>query len=152
MHRILLAAILATAVLAAADPPAITLAWARATAPTAQAAGLFCTITGGSTADVLMAGSCANATAVELHTVSADASGVRRMHQVPAIDIPAGVPVVLRPGSLHIMLLGLKAPLAIGDRVAFTLRFRDGGAVEATAIVGEPGAMGPAAGPATAAR
>jgi hypothetical protein len=46
---------------------------------------------------------------------------VMRMRQVSAIELPAGKPVELKPGGLHLMLMGLKAPLKAGDTVAFTL-------------------------------
>ena len=41
--------------------------------------------------------------------------------QVSAIELPAGKPVELKPGGLHLMLMGLKAPLKAGETVSFTL-------------------------------
>ena len=38
------------------------------------------------------------------------------MREVPAIDLPPGQPVTLKPGGLHIMMMGLKHPLQPGSR------------------------------------
>jgi copper(I)-binding protein len=64
--------------------------------------------------------------AVELHTHSAGADGAMQMRQVDRIDLPAGGEVVLQPGGLHIMLIGLKAGLTEGATVDLTLLFDDG--------------------------
>ena len=54
---------------------------------------------------------------------------VMRMREVNAIDLPAGKTVELKPGGLHIMLVGLKAPLKAGERFAMKLRFEKAGEV-----------------------
>jgi copper(I)-binding protein len=74
------------------------------------------------------------ARAVELHTV-VDEGGLKKMRPVPQIEIPAGGEVQLRPGGLHIMLIGLKEPLKEGARVAITLTFQDGSRREVSAPV-----------------
>lgn len=65
------------------------------------------------------------AKAVELHTHTND-GGVMKMRQVKEIEIKAKREAVLKPGSLHIMLIGLKQDLKEGDNVAITLIFEDG--------------------------
>jgi copper(I)-binding protein len=52
------------------------------------------------------------------------------MREVPAIEIPAGGKVALTPGGLHIMLVGLKAPLATGRSFPLVLRFEKAGEVK----------------------
>jgi copper(I)-binding protein len=52
-----------------------------------------------------------------------------RMREVDAIDLPAGREVRLEPGGLHLMLMGLKAPLKAGDKLSLTLRFERAGEV-----------------------
>jgi len=64
--------------------------------------------------------------AVELHTHSAGADGAMQMRKVDRVDLPAGGEVVLQPGGLHIMLIGLKAGLTEGATVDLTLLFDDG--------------------------
>jgi len=45
-----------------------------------------------------------------------------KMRSVDAVELPAGKPVELKPGGLHVMLLDLKQPLSKGDRVPLVLR------------------------------
>ena len=47
----------------------------------------------------------------------------------------AGETVRFAPGGLHIMLHGLKRPLAVGDEVPVTLLIEGGGSVTALARV-----------------
>lgn len=61
---------------------------------------------------------------VELHTVI-DEGGMKKMRQVPKMDIQAGGETQLKPGGLHIMLIGLKEPLKEGAEVPITLIFED---------------------------
>ena len=51
------------------------------------------------------------------------------MEMVPVdrIAVPAGGAVELKQGGLHVMLLDLKRPLAVGDRFQLTLRFAKSG-------------------------
>jgi len=82
---------------------------------------------------------------VELHTMSME-NNVMRMREVPAIDLPAGQRVELRPGGLHIMFINLKAPLKVGDTFPVRLRFEKAGEVEVSFKVEAMGAMGGPAG------
>ena len=45
------------------------------------------------------------------------------------VPVPANGRARLEPGGLHIMLMKLKRPLAVGDKVPATLVFRDAGRV-----------------------
>ena len=62
---------------------------------------------------------------VELHTHIHD-NGVMRMRQVEKIDIPAGGETELKPGGFHVMLIGLKQPLELGQVVEIKMNFDDG--------------------------
>ncbi|QEW06075.1 copper chaperone PCu(A)C [Nitrincola iocasae] len=70
----------------------------------------------------------------ELHTHT-NVDGVMQMRQVDSIALPAGETTELKPGGLHIMLIGLKQPLADGDQIDLTLTFSDGSATEVTVPV-----------------
>lgn len=48
-----------------------------------------------------------------------------RMRQIPALDLPAGKTVPLKPGSYHVMFFDLKNPIGEGDAVPLTLVFED---------------------------
>jgi len=74
------------------------------------------------------------ARATELHTV-VDEGGMTKMRPVAKMDIAAGGSTRLQPGGLHIMLIGLKQPLAEGANVPLTLIFEDGSHKEISAPV-----------------
>ena len=57
------------------------------------------------------------------------------MRPVNALDIKAGTGVSLSPGGYHIMLIGLSAPLSVGDQVELTLTFENAGKINITAPV-----------------
>ncbi|MFO7954891.1 copper chaperone PCu(A)C [Thioalkalivibrio sp.] len=71
---------------------------------------------------------------VELHE-HAHVDGVMRMRQVDALEIPAGESLVLEPGGLHLMFIGLHEPLTAGDWIPVILEFDDGGTMEIHARV-----------------
>jgi copper(I)-binding protein len=50
------------------------------------------------------------------------------MRPISGLDLPAGHAVQLKPGGFHVMLLDLKRPLNVGDKVTIELRLetRDG--------------------------
>jgi len=77
----------------------------------------------------------------ELHT-HLNEGGVMKMRPVPAIDIKAKGEAVLKPGSLHVMMIDLKAPMKEGDVVPITLTFDDGSAKTVDAKVVRPMAAG----------
>ena len=76
---------------------------------------------------------------VELHTHTME-DGVMRMREVEKIEIPAGQRTELKPGGLHIMLIGLHQPLQEGQTVDLTLVYDDGSRQVVHAPVRHPGA------------
>jgi copper(I)-binding protein len=83
----------------------------------------------GSAPDRLVEASTPAAGKAELHTHIMDGN-IARMRPVDAIEVTPGSATVLRPGGLHIMMVGLKAPLKEGDKVALTLTFEKAGKVD----------------------
>jgi len=71
---------------------------------------------------------------VELHTHIND-NGVMRMRKTDKIDLPSGKKVMLKPGGLHVMFIGLKRDLNVGDKVDVTLEFSDGSSKSITAPI-----------------
>ena len=53
-----------------------------------------------------------------------------KMRRVEQVAIPAGAEVAFEPGGLHLMLIGLKAPLVAGKSLPLVLQFRDAGAIK----------------------
>ncbi len=134
------AALAATAGVALAEAT-VQSPWARATPPTAKNGAAFMTIKGGGAGDRLVSASAPVSERVELHTHLME-GGVAKMREVPAIDVPANGAVELKPGSYHVMLIGLKAPLKEGGTFPLTLRFEKQGTVTVDVPVRALGAMG----------
>jgi periplasmic copper chaperone A len=97
-------------------------AWARATAPGQDAAGVDLTITSKQAATLVGVSSAASKT-VELHSMTHD-SGMMKMLEVEAIELPAGKRVNLSESGYHLMLTGLKAPLKAGESVPLALNIK----------------------------
>lgn len=51
---------------------------------------------------------------------------VKGMRTVPYLEIPAKGRRVLQPGGDHLMLMGLKRTLKVGERITLVLRFEGG--------------------------
>ena len=81
----------------------------------------------GDSDDVLLSAECDVAGTVELHESKMDENGVMKMSPVPNIPVPAGDSATLKPGGLHVMLLGLNEALAEGDTFSVTLNFEKSG-------------------------
>ena len=122
--------------------------WARASIGKVPNGAAYMTIAiQGAEADRLIAAESMVARRVELHTHMMDGN-VMRMRPVAAIEIAPGEPTLLQPGGLHVMLIGLKSPLAEGERFPLTLVFERAGRVDvdvsilsATATQGPKGMM-----------
>lgn len=123
--------------------------FARATTSRAMATAAYLTIENrGTSDDTLVAGSTPAAEVVELHSHIED-NGVMRMREVAGgIPIPADETVVLEPGGLHVMFMGLTAPpLEAGSMVPLTLTFEQAGDITVEVAVqslvpASPGADG----------
>lgn len=132
-----------TATAAPAQPGGIdvTNAWARATPGKVENGAAYATLVARN-GDRLTAVSTPLAGKAELHAMKME-GGVMTMAPLAAIDLPAGQPVTLKPGGIHIMLLGLKQPLQPGQSLPLILHFEKGGAREVAAAVGKAGATAP---------
>ncbi len=98
-------------------------AWARASVPGQKGTGAFMKLTAKDGARLVGASSPA-AGVTEVHEMKMEGD-VMKMRAVPALELPAGKPVELKPGGYHVMLLDLKAPLAKDTVVPITLVFKD---------------------------
>ena len=63
---------------------------------------------------------------VEVHATVHDGD-VARMRKVEPLHVGAGERVVLEPGGMHLMLMGLRKPLAEGERIPLVLEFEVAG-------------------------
>lgn len=96
-------------------------AWARPAVQGQSATGAFMSLTSADGARLVGASSPV-AGVVEIHEMAMDGN-VMRMRAVPGIDLPPGRSVDLKPGGYHVMLMDLKRPLKLGERVLVELRF-----------------------------
>ena len=71
---------------------------------------------------------------VELHTHKKE-GGMMRMRQVDKMVVKAGSKTVLKPGGLHVMLIGLKQQLKAGNQVDLELEFDNGEIIKLTAPI-----------------
>lgn len=70
----------------------------------------------------------------EIHDMTMDGT-IMRMRKLDGLDVAAGAEIAIAPGGLHIMLIGLKAPLVEGETFLLTLTFAKAGDIEVTAMV-----------------
>lgn len=115
--------------------------WARASAGPARNSAAFMTIRNAGAADRLVAAAGDVAERVELHTHIMEGD-IMRMRQVEAVEVPANGTAILRPGSFHVMLIGLAGPLKEGDSFPLTLTFEKAGEVTLEVSVEAIGSMG----------
>jgi copper(I)-binding protein len=139
--RYIAGAALLLTVPAAAKAPALHVdGWARAGA--SSSAAYVSVHNGGRSADRLIGASSPAAGSVSIHD-SRNVGGVMRMRAAGALPVAAGGKIAMKPGGLHVMLIGLKAPLRPGTRLPIVLRFEKAGLVRASLPVLAPGAQGP---------
>jgi copper(I)-binding protein len=81
----------------------------------------------GGAADAVLSADSDVADAVELHESKMEGD-VMKMSPIEKIEVPAGGATTLKPGGIHVMLIGLKGDLAVGDTFQLTLNFENSGA------------------------
>lgn len=104
--------------------------WTRATPGASKSAGGFLILENvGNLADKLVHLTSPAAAKVEIHTMNVT-DGVMRMRRIKdGITINPGEIVELKPGSLHIMFMGLTKKFVTGENVLVTLTFKKSGEV-----------------------
>ena len=128
----ILSAVAGSAALFAASagtPPGLTVtgAWARATPPGTTVAAVYLLIdnTAGE-ADRLLAISTDRAGSAEVHTIVHDGD-LAMMRRVEPLHVGAGERILFEPGGIHVMLMGLKSPLAEGQSLTLVMNFERAG-------------------------
>jgi copper(I)-binding protein len=143
MHRNLAAAALTAVVTLglgaqcalAADSVTVSDVYARAVPPGQPNSAVFMVLRNDGAEDrALVSAASPVSEVVELHTHLME-EGMMKMRQIDRIELPAGEGVRLKPGGLHVMLIGLRQQLQPGDEVAVTLTLDDGSELPLTAPV-----------------
>jgi copper(I)-binding protein len=91
---------------------------------------------GGST-DYLIAAQSDVVGSIELH-LSQMKGGVMQMVPQDKIEVPANGQVKLEPAGYHLMMIGLKRDLVVGDKVRLALTFEKAGQINVEADVRNP--------------
>lgn len=92
----------------------------------------------GPEADRLLGGQTDVAAVVEIHETVMEGE-VMKMQMLPeGLEIPARGEVALRPGGYHVMLIGVRDDLEIGQRFELDLQFERAGTVTVEVEVRQP--------------
>ncbi len=104
--------------------------WTRATPGGAKVAGGFLKITNtGRTPDRLIGGTLPPAASVEVHEMSMS-DGIMKMRRLEkGLEIAPGASIELKPGSYHMMFMGLSEGLTAGGTIRGTLVFEKAGTI-----------------------
>lgn len=98
-------------------------AWVRATAPGQQVGAAYMTLTSQTPSELVYVEASASE-AAEIHSMSMR-NGVMKMRTLESLSLAPNKPAKFAPGGYHIMLIDLKAPLKVGEKVKFRLCFKD---------------------------
>lgn len=117
--------------------------WTRATPDGASVgAGYLVLKNEGSTPDRLVSATAVVAQRVEIHEMAVT-NGVMTMRPLPdGLPVPAKGTVTLKPGSYHLMFMGLKQPLKQGTTIDGSLTFEKAGTVPVQFVVDAIAAQG----------
>jgi periplasmic copper chaperone A len=116
--------------------------WARATPSGAKTAGAYMKITNtGQQADRLIGGSLPGATKFEVHEMTTTNNVMKMRRLEHGLEIKPGQSVELKPGSNHVMFVGLSEGLKAGQTIKGTLNFEKAGTVEVEYRVAPMGAQ-----------
>lgn len=113
-------------------------AYAFATSAAAKTAAAYVEIENHGPATRLTGAKSDVAAKTEIH-ISEMKDGVMSMSPAGEVELPVDGELELEPGGMHIMLMGLKAPLSTGQSFPVTLTFATGEEVEVEVMVRERG-------------
>lgn len=110
--------------------------WARPS--TGKTGAAYFTIeNSGKADDALIAVETSVAAKAEIHTMTME-DMVMRMRKLDRLPLPGSQTVKVAPGGLHVMLIGLTAPLKVDDRFPLRLIFEKAGSIEVSVHVETP--------------
>ncbi len=101
-------------------------AWVREAPPGAAASAGYMTVHNmGDKPRALVGASCDDFGSTMLHRTVMQDGMAKMIHQM-MIEIPAGGSVTFKPNDFHVMLMKPKHALKAGEKVAITLKFKNG--------------------------
>ena len=97
----------------------------RAVPPGANISAVFMNVKNNTSTDLaIVSVDSSVADSVELHNNSTE-DGKMKMRRIDQIKLNANSEIKLKPGGLHIMLIGLKRPLVEGDKIDLRVNLSD---------------------------
>jgi periplasmic copper chaperone A len=128
----------AAAAPALAGELAVTGAWSRTTPPGIPVGVVYLTITNDTgKSDRLLKLKTEIASSIEVHRTES-VEGVARMREVSVLHVAPGETIRFEPGGMHLMLMGLKAPLVEGRTFDLELQFEVAGPRKVKVAVRKP--------------
>lgn len=120
-------------------------AWARLAPGGARTGAVYLTVHNKSGQDdLLLAVDSPVARSTAVHSVKVE-NGVTKMEPLPAgINMPSHGEVVMRPGGMHIMMMGIAPDMKVGSLLPVKMVFRDAGSLDFEVPVVPLGAGDPA--------
>ena len=58
-----------------------------------------------------------------LHKTTTTEEGVVKMEHLMKVNIPAGDELIMQPGGVHVMIMGISRPLIVGEKIPAKLNF-----------------------------
>ena len=110
--------------------------WARPTVAKQPSGAAYISVENrGQAADTLLRGSSPIAREVQIHSMKMEGNTMR-MREVDKLEVAPKAKLEMKPGDgYHLMLIGLKQPLKVGEQFPLQLVFEKAGAVEVTVTV-----------------
>lgn len=101
--------------------------WVRLMPPTSRVSAAYMKIENkGNSEDILLWAKSSVSKITQLHK-TINSNGIMKMVRVKKFEIKPKQTLILKPGSYHIMLIGLKHPLQKGEKVTLWLKFKYSG-------------------------
>jgi len=126
---------LASSVLADSSPIVASDAWARPTLTGTRTGAVYLMLSNrGSAPDHLIGVSTPVADRAELHEDMTE-NGMMSMNAVPDLALAPGGSTAIEPGRYHIMLIGMKKSVNVGESFPITLTFATAPPLEVTVAV-----------------
>jgi copper(I)-binding protein len=117
--------------------------WARGESEAAPECGGFFVVTNkGETADRLVSASSKAAERIEIHAIKVVGADIKMRQLADGLRIPPHTALTLKPRGYHLLMLGLKVPLAQGATLPVTLVFDEAGSVEVELVIQANGLIG----------
>ena len=116
-------------------------AWARPVTQGNTAAAYFSLHNHTQSDDELIGASSTIADTVEIHESKME-NNVMTMNMLSSVQLKAGDELMFEPGGLHVMFIGVKQDLKVGDEFELVLKFKNHADIPVSIKVQEDGGMG----------